>query len=123
MTYGRRRCYLSFLVEVLEKTFNARQERKTSAELMEMLKGWEALVSIREERYPGNYRAAVTQNDLACILLEFYGIEHPLSTGRVKYCDTLFVLTDDCFLKTRIAVVPLLQSCAEILMKNVVVPG
>eukprot|EP00128_Syssomonas_multiformis_P017571 Colp12_sorted_trinity150504_noHs@34032 len=56
---------------------NAREERKSTAEIGQMVALWEALVTAKEKRYPAEIGTAVCQNNLACILLEFYGTRHP----------------------------------------------
>lgn len=89
------------LAEAVAALFEARNERKSSTETAEMVAKWEALLSIREDRYPNHHRLAVVMNDLACILLEFYGLDHPL-------CQPAG---------------PLLQGAAHIIMKDVQVPA
>jgi hypothetical protein len=56
---------------------NAREERKSTAEITEMVGLWEALVVAKETRYPAEAVTAVCQNALACIVLEFFGSRHP----------------------------------------------
>ena len=56
---------------------NAREERKSMAEIAEMVGRWEALVAVKEQRYPEDLGTAVCQNALACIVLEFFGFGHP----------------------------------------------
>jgi Ca2+-binding EF-hand superfamily protein len=56
---------------------NAREERKSTAEITEMVGLWEALVTAKETRYPTEAVTAVCQNALACIVLEFFGSRHP----------------------------------------------
>eukprot|EP01038_Epipyxis_sp_PR26KG_P010543 gene10543-14165_t len=49
-----------------------------------MSKLWEELVTIREERYPEGFVTAITQNNYSCILIECFGIGHPLSQASVS---------------------------------------
>lgn len=56
---------------------HAREERKSMTEIAEMVGRWEALVAVKEQRYPEDLATAVCQNALACIVLEFFGFGHP----------------------------------------------
>jgi hypothetical protein len=66
----------------------AREERKSTAQLTAMAAQWEALVAAKESRYPQELPTAACQNALACVLLEFFGTRHP--RGARKRC-LLFV--------------------------------
>lgn len=62
----------------------SRESRKTVAEKETVMRLWEHVLSLKEKRYPGDIRVAVAQNNLGCVLLELFGLNHPLGDG--KYC-------------------------------------
>jgi Ca2+-binding EF-hand superfamily protein len=76
--------------EAYSALLDAREERKTTAEIAAMAKQWEALAVLKEKRYPEDLGTAVSQNNYGCVLLEFFGVSHPRGARTSNI--TLFVV-------------------------------
>jgi hypothetical protein len=73
----------------------SREERKTTAELANIARQWEKLQQIKSTRYPKTMAAAVSQNNLACVLHEFYGVDHFRTKDALKSMEAAFATTMD----------------------------
>eukprot|EP00597_Dinobryon_sp_UTEXLB2267_P010873 CAMPEP_0170099730 /NCGR_PEP_ID=MMETSP0020_2-20130122/1214_1 /TAXON_ID=98059 /ORGANISM="Dinobryon sp., Strain UTEXLB2267" /LENGTH=1015 /DNA_ID=CAMNT_0010322445 /DNA_START=705 /DNA_END=3753 /DNA_ORIENTATION=+ len=67
--------------EALELLFIAREERLSTAELTELMTLWENILDLKEKRYPKHLKCCICQNNLGCVLLEFYGPSHPIGSN------------------------------------------
>ena len=65
----------------------AREERKSATEIGNMVRLWERLQQTKATRYPKSLDAAVSQNNLACVLSEFYGPEHFKGKEAIRFME------------------------------------
>jgi hypothetical protein len=63
----------------LSLLINSRESRKNSQELNVLAKTFEQICLLKEKRFPDDFGVNVARNNLACVLLEIYGLEHPLA--------------------------------------------
>jgi len=70
-----------------EKLFNeayalyldSQEYRKNTSELSVVVTAWEQLLNLKESRHPIALGTAVCQNNLGCVLVHSYGLNHPRS--------------------------------------------
>ncbi len=72
----------------LSLLMNSRESRKNSQELNVLVKAFEKICLLKEKRFPDDYGVNIARNNLACVLLEIYGSEHPL-------CERKFLVFHD----------------------------
>lgn len=86
-------------LKMFEEAMNAlqivREERKTTQEIATMVRQWEKIQQMKCTRYPKSLAAAVSMNNLACVLIEFYGPDHFRGKDALKaQADALSIVLD-----------------------------
>jgi hypothetical protein len=76
----------SLFLEAREELFHIREiSIKNKEEVGEIIKLFENLVKLKESRFPLEYHTQIARNNLACVLYELYGLEHPLSECKLHF--------------------------------------
>ncbi|RYH28599.1 hypothetical protein EON65_11580 [archaeon] len=65
--------------EAIRKLYESREEKKTMAELGQIVKLFEEFFKRKQNRGGGGIDSIIAKNNIACVMVEVYGVEHPLS--------------------------------------------
>ena len=64
----------------------AREENKGESTLRKMIDSWKKLAMMRDQRYPGTIKSAVTSNNYAAVLMEFRHVDSSFEAEANKWC-------------------------------------
>lgn len=64
--------------EAKRRLDESREERKLMSELGHMVKLFEEYFKRKESRLPEGLDTLIARNNLACVMVEIYGVDHPL---------------------------------------------
>lgn len=74
----------ALFVEAKARLYESREVKKTMGELGQIVKIFEDLAKRKNGRFPEGFDAIVATNNLACVLVEVYGTDHPLCERKYR---------------------------------------
>lgn len=64
--------------EAIRKLYESREEKKTMAELGQIVKLFDEFFKRKQARGGGGIDSIIAKNNIACVMVEVYGVDHPL---------------------------------------------
>lgn len=75
--------------EAFQALYKGREARMSTDDLASMITLFERISLLKSNRYPNTLQASVSENNLACVLFEFCGIDHPRNNDTMQIFEKL----------------------------------